>query len=920
MTTKKFNSVLCALGLVAAFACTEEIAPLAPEVPEVTVPENLVEMTITASQDETKSTFDGKTIGWELTDVVAVYDGVEKREFTVASIDEQTGAATLKGYVDANATAFQAVYPYSAAGDKLPADGKINISVPATQKLVEGAVVAPGALVSVGEIVDGNISFKNAVSLLKVKVTGDMTSVTVKGVKYENIAGAATATVAAVTSEGGAANVVLKPVGETFAEGDYYIALLPTTFADGFTVAYRKESGLAVLKSSTAVEFPANGGFDVTGKDLNTLTWLTNPLMSESDLKTYLANQDSYAGEAVSLGQDIELTEAWTPVDLTGNLDGAGYTISGLSVNVNGADKFGGMFKTIATDASLKNVTIEGAVSFSTSTSPSYAGLVGELNGTMYKVINNASVTVNSSAASTGKFYAGGLVGIVRPGSIVECENHGDVTLSSASCASFIGGLVGAMYTDTGAGLVQNSKNYGTVTSNSSSAQGLGGIVGLQQAGTVDKCTNSGVVVANAGADESYAAGIIGYVQNRSGKTMNISECINEGEIQVLSAKIRGAAGIAGVMHMWHNGSTNITGCYNNKAITVTTGQTGNFYLGGIVGRFQKPGSGVGTLPNYIKSCHNTAPLTVENGSLTARTGSVYLGGIAPHSAVDTHIEDCTNTGAISTDRLSFNYVGGIIGFTSEKVEIKKCVNSGSVTVNPSKDINLENYVGGVVGYANGTISVTSNENKAASVTLAASGSPVTVGGVIGFTYDDSNVTISSNKNRASVLLDTKSAYCPAGGVVGMVKGNMTSSDNINFGDVELKTTHSSVGETHCGGIVGWFNMGGSSSTQGTETASLLRDKSFGHIKSVGKIGLLFASSAYNNYGKVTITDCVVGGYATGICGTGATMNRNNTVITKDNFAQNLWSYYKPKDNDGNPVTTFVHKGTVFGEASTYDK
>ena len=910
MTTKKFNSVLCALGLVAAFACTEEIAPVAPEVPEVTVPENLVEMTITASQDDTKSTFDGKKIGWELTDVVAVYDGVEKREFIVTSIDKQTGAATLKGYVDADATAFQAVYPYSAAGDKLPADGKINISVPATQKLVEGAVVAPGALVSVGEILEGNISFKNVVSLLKVRVTEEMTSVSVKGVKYENIAGDATATVAAVTSEGGAANIVLKPVGEKFVAGDYYIALLPTAFADGFTVAYRKESGLAVLKSAAAVEFPANGGFDVTGKDLSTLTWLTNPIMSESDLKTYLANQDSYAGEAVSLGQNITLTETWTPAVLTGNLDGAGYTISGLKVE---AANTAGMFTLVDTDASLKNVTVEGSIKLtSASADKQGAGLASELKGTMYKVVNKT--TVESAAAKW--VHIGGLAGNVNGGALIECDNQGAVTLNGTSGASRAGGVFGCMTS----GKVQKCINSGTVTSNLSTGEGFGGIGGLQQGGDILECTNNGTVVANAGASESYVAGIVGYVQNRSGKTMNISECINEGEIQVLSAKIRGAAGIAGVMHMWHNGSTNITGCYNNKAITVTTGQTGNFYLGGIVGRFQKPGSSVGTLPNYIKSCHNTAPLTVENGTLAARTGSVYLGGIAPQSAVDTHIEDCTNTGAISIDRLSYNYVGGIIGFTSEKVEINRCVNSGSVTVSPSKDVNLENYVGGVVGYANGTISVTSNENKAASVTLAASGSPVTVGGVIGFTHDNSNVTISSNKNRASVLLDTKSAYCPAGGVVGMVKGNMTSSDNINFGDVELKTTHSSVGETHCGGIVAWFNMGGSSATQGAETASLLRDKSFGHIKSVGKIGLLFASSAYNNYGKVTITDCVVGGYTTGICGGGATINRDNTEITKDNFAQNLWSYYKTEDADGNPVTTFVHKGTVFGEASTYDK
>ncbi len=49
-------------------------------------------------------------------------------------------------------------------------------------------------------------------------------------------------------------------------------------------------------------------------------------------------------------------------------------------------------------------------------------------------------------------------------------------------------------------------------------------------------------------------------------------------------------------------------------------------------------------------------------------------------------------------------------------------------------------------------------------------------------------------------------------------------------------------------------------------------------------------------------------------------MNRNNVEITKDNFDKNLWSYYKTKDAEGNPVTTFVHKGTVFGVASDYDK
>lgn len=758
--------MLCALGLVAVFACTEEIAPVAPEVPEVTVPENLVEMTITASQDDTKSTFDGKKIGWELTDVVAVYDGVEKREFIVTSIDEQTGAATLKGYVDADATAFQAVYPYSAAGDKLPADGKINISVPATQKLVEGAVVAPGALVSVGEILEGNISFKNVVSLLKVKVTEEMTSVSVKGVKYENIAGDATATVAAVTSEGGAANIVLKPVGEKFVAGDYYIALLPTAFADGFTVAYRKESGLAVLKSGAAVEFPANGGFDVTGKDLSTLTWLTNPIMSESDLKTYLANQDSYAGEAVSLGQNITLTETWTPAALTGNLDGAGYTISGLDVTVADAGTHGAMFTVIDTDASLKNVTVEGTVSLSTSAKTSYAGLAGELKGTMYKVINNASVTAGSTGSS--HCYLGGLVGMLNGGSLVECLNTGAVTMNATSFASFMGGLVGVIYS---AGLVQNSVNTGTVTSNSSHVEGLGGIVGIQQAGTVDGCTNSGTLALELGAVNSYVGGITGYVQNLSTAKLMVSNCTNKGIVGNFTTP-KAVGGICGVIHRYCKASTEINGCKNETELAATITKS-EFYLGGIVGRMANPGnvSTIGEYVNYIKNCESAGNVSLTKDG-TNESSALCVGGVLGVMLGEvgmTGNKTTAQTVALvdANSKNLVDFVGGIVakGDDTHKLTISNNINKAAVSCNV-KEKNIELVVGGIIGYAPGTV-ISSNNINFGNVTAAnadGSNSNAYAGGIVGvanlaageeitLTSDKSFGHISSSSARAGLIV-----------------------------------------------------------------------------------------------------------------------------------------------------------------------
>ena len=747
--------MLCALGLVAAFACTEEIAPVAPEVPEVTVPENLVEMTITASQDDTKSTFDGKTIGWELTDVVAVYDGVDKREFTVTSIDEQTGAATLKGYVDANATVFQAVYPYSAAGDKLPADGKINISVPAT-----------GALVSVGEILEGKISFKNVVSLLKVKVTEEMTSVSVKGVKYENIAGDATATVAAVTSEGGAANIVLKPVGEKFVAGDYYIALLPTAFADGFTVAYRKESGLAVLKSAAAVEFPANGGFDVTGKDLSTLTWLTNPIMSESDLKTYLANQDSYAGEAVSLGQNITLTETWTPAALTGNLDGAGYTISGLDVTVADAVTHGAMFTVIDTDASLKNVTVEGTVSLSTSAKTSYAGLAGELKGTMYKVINNASVTAESTGSS--RCYLGGLVGMLNGGSLVECLNTGAVTMNATSCVSFMGGLVGVIYS---AGLVQNSVNTGTVTSNSSKVEGLGGIVGIQQAGTVDGCTNSGTLALELGAVNSYVGGITGYVQNQSIAKLMVSNCTNKGIVGNFTTP-KAVGGICGVIHRYCKASTEINGCKNETELAATITKS-EFYLGGIVGRMANPGdaSTIGEYVNYIKNCESAGNVSLTKDEAN-ESSALCVGGVLGVMLGEVEMTGNKTTAQTvalvdANSKNLVDFVGGIVakGDDTHKLTISNNINKAAVSCN-LKEKNIELVVGGIIGYAPGTV-ISSNNINFGNVTAAnadGSNSNAYAGGIVGvanlaageeitLTSDKSFGHISSSSARAGLIV-----------------------------------------------------------------------------------------------------------------------------------------------------------------------
>lgn len=131
-------------------------------------------------------------------------------------------------------------------------------------------------------------------------------------------------------------------------------------------------------------------------------------------------------------------------------------------------------------------------------------------------------------------------------------------------------------------------------------------------------------------------------------------------------------------------------------------------------------------------------------------------------------------------------------------------------------------------------------------------------------------------------------------------------SDNINFGDVSMSDA---TGDLYAGGIVGAFNMHGTSGATNNPVDSLLRDKSFGAISSTARSGLLFGAYAWDCYGMTTINDCVVGGSRQQ--GTGAA-----TVITAANFAAHLWSWTR----SGAVGSTLIQKDTIFGEASDYDK
>ena len=841
-----FAVAFMALCMLAFNACIEEAAPILPE------DGTLVEMTFEASVAETKAAFDGKRINWEVGDKVAIYDGIAKREFTVQSV--KGGVASIKGPVAAEATEFYAVTPFSAAREALPGDGKIYFNLPTEQVLASGKDFDEDAFVAVGKVDGTRISFKNVVSLLKINIPDNITSVSLKGFNAEKIAGAANAGLDPKVAGGTEGSVVLKPAGKTFAAGVHYIALLPSTFTKGFKVVYANDSNEISIKKNTGnVAFPINDGFDITAYTTadKLTTWIPNPLMDEEDLLYFVGNQAAYAGEEAKLGQDIALTKQWTPVDLSGTLDGQGYTISGLTVNMTGGL---GAMCSINTGATLKNVTVDGDITYAANAENVPTGLVGHLHGTMYNVTNRTTINASSSA---NLLYLGGLAGWVHGnGKLLNCVNEGTLVLGAVNGSGYVGGVAGVIYSDSGTGLVQGCVNKGVIKSSATSTGGLGGIVGVQESGMMVGCVNKGNVVADAVRSSCGVGGVVGQVYNCANFVAKIHQCINEGTMAINTSNQTATGGVVGLLYD-NAASVEITECVNNSNLSVEVvkrrGASGmdGFYLGGIVGGINAANTSKNA--NLISSCRNLATVSAVPASSPGTSNAVKVGGI------------CGNTRGLVT--------------------LQNNENAGNVTLENTQADGSFCSIGGIVGEL---------------------GDP--------WNNEDVNVSVTGNVNKASVLSKTNTNYSAAGGIVGCAFTPVTFNNNKNTGTIERDvinvTSQEVLAACFSGGVVGLFWL----SDAGRLNATFTNDMNFGTVRSAGRAGILFGGMYSKSYAQFAMNDCVIGGHLTcGYSGYDLDMTADNWDDkngTKDGGY--IWGYLASGRYGLEPFTP------KYGEAASY--
>ncbi|RHR46970.1 hypothetical protein DWX14_01395 [Clostridiaceae bacterium AF18-31LB] len=368
------------------------------------------------------------------------------------------------------------------------------------------------------------------------------------------------------------------------------------------------------LMPATVQASPASSGSGT--KDDPYLIATAQDLVDFRDEVNASANK-STSPLCVKLTANINLGgQEWTPIGqykgysenvaYGGTFDGDGHTITGLSINATTA--YQGLFGYVK-GGTIKNLTVDGTVSTSTSSSAYAAGIVGYGSPvTMENCVNRADVTATANGSVAGVVACTGSTG----SSINGCSNQGEI----CGNGGYIGGIVGSG--SSSGTTIKNCLNSGSITSTKESGSYpycIGGIAGNISGATsvIERSGNTGDISSTIKRTGGIAGGVSGTVKS----------CFNTGKIN----GIYSTGGIAGSIA---SSSTKITDCYNwgdvsCNAPTATLSDTNAKGVGGIVG----DPSSTSYKDSVLENCYNAGSI-VNNDSVTEE---IVLGGVVGSSS-----------------------------------------------------------------------------------------------------------------------------------------------------------------------------------------------------------------------------------------------------------------------------------------------
>jgi len=841
METRRLFTFIAVAAISCAVSCNKEIA--APD----SSPDSSDKVALSLSatgEPEVKVSLDfsqSQNVLWSDTDLIAVFDGTSKNQFSIDSGTNTGATATFSGEVTPGYSDLFAVYPYSAAGSL--SGTSLSVTVPASQTVSGTASADPAALVSVGQVSSGTVEFKQVCGLLKFQI--DTTNITKVILHGTNLAGTATVAATGVLSSVtlGESSIEITYSGGCFAEGRYFAAVLPgTTAANVFTVEFVEDTGLSYVKTVTnAVTVARKEGKSIGEYDdsYDRIRHISN----KAQLYAWGANMGEEHGVTVYLDADIDCaSDPWTYEGATfdGVFEGQNHKIYNLVVTTD-SENTGFISRLLG---SLKNLTVGSsngsswdgvsAITHNGSSSADadtrFLGLVGRMvEGSSMTGVNNYAKIV--AAATNSRVYIGGLVGTIpesNSATLTNCKNYGSVTNNSTwtggqtrmggilgqcngaltasgvenhgaltinnNVTNFVGGLCGDLGHDSS---VSGSKNYGTITftDGGTSKTYLGGCFGSVRGSTVSDCHNYGAITATRNA-ECWFGGIAGFFESG---VSSLTDCVNHtgADLMVASSVAKRVlmGGITGGCQ--YNGSgpfgVTIQDCKNEAAVT-NDGCASDF--GGIAGLFDNYLSSATIL---IENCENTgavASIVADNGTSMSRELRVggIIGGTDPEdNGCEQVYRSCINRGTVTVDGALKSgasvRVGGIVGNAYNITTIDKCKNFGNVgSVVGGGDAGSAVFTfGGILGYIQSRTASRYQQVKdcinAGTVSSVRAYNNQYLGGIVGGGTTDNNVypQVTGCKNYGNISA-TKTTNTLVGGLCGYIK--YTVANSANFGDV----------------------------------------------------------------------------------------------------------------------------------------
>lgn len=310
-------------------------------------------------------------------------------------------------------------------------------------------------------------------------------------------------------------------------------------------------------------------------------------------LDGFVSGGNTFAGAYFKVMNDITADATFTGIGVTGgksfagSFDGNGKTISGLTLSQ-------GLFSNLSSAATVKDLTLDAAVT----ATASKAGIVaGTSSGTISGVTVKGSITSNYQDV-------GGIVGYLSSGSITGCASTATV---SANANSYMGGIAG-----------ENSYNT-SITNCYVGAKVDGGTVAAAVGGIIGKVGSTSTIGGNyVKADvcgNARIGGIAGWISGDGTVT-------NNGYVGGVTG-VKNVGGLAGCI----DGSSTSIAVTNSYAVGTVTATDAAGVAGGIVGYAEKACTITGDIALQSAVTATTAHRVVGSSVSSTLGGAPTLSG-----------------------------------------------------------------------------------------------------------------------------------------------------------------------------------------------------------------------------------------------------------------------------------------------------